>query len=315
MKEERSPIGSCLKTPVLFLVFNRPDTTRRVFEAVREARPERLFVAADGPREGVAGDQEKCRKVREIATSVDWDCEVSTLFRERNLGCRIAVSSAIDWVFEQEEKAIILEDDCLPDPTFFAFCETLLERYREDERIAQIGGDNFQFGRRRGPYSYYFSRYNHIWGWASWRRAWKHYDAAMSLWPEIREGGRLNDWLMDRRLVRYWTYHFEETFRGRIDTWDYPWTFACWVQGALTVLPSVNLVSNIGFGKEGTHTKGMSRIACLKTEPISFPLAHPSCMLRDAGADACTERLVYPSSLLLPALRGKLRRLARWIRR
>ena len=156
-----------LETPVLFLVFNRPDTTAQVFEAIRQAKPPRLYVASDGAREDKEGELEKVKQVREIVSQVDWNCEVKTLFRDKNLGCKIAVSSAIDWFFEQEEMGIILEDDCLPHPTFFRFCQELLERYRDDERIGMISGNNFQFGRKCTDYSYYFSMYSHIWGWAS----------------------------------------------------------------------------------------------------------------------------------------------------
>jgi len=195
--------GLYLKTPVLFLVFNRPDTTRRVFEAIRAARPARLFLVADGPRERQPDDKEKCERVRYIATDIDWDCEVKTLFRKENLGCKNGVSSAIDWFFSHVDEGIILEDDCLPTESFFWFCEELLRRYRNDSRVMQICGSNFLRGWQRNNDSYYFSGYGPIWGWASWRRAWIYYDVDMKLWPEVKEKKILLDICDGKREMFY----------------------------------------------------------------------------------------------------------------
>lgn len=171
--------------PILFIIFNRPETTKAVFHEIRKNQPFQLFVAADGPRREIFEDIENCRKVREIIQLIDWECNVQTLFRDENLGCKIAVSSAIDWFFSQVDEGIILEDDCLPDQSFFPFCQELLEKYRYDAKIMMIGGSNFQFNKNKFEYSYYFSRYFHIWGWASWKRAWQFYDVEMKAWPEI----------------------------------------------------------------------------------------------------------------------------------
>lgn len=298
-----------LTTPILFLIFNRPDTTKGVFEAIRKAKPPKLFVAADGARPDKPGEWEKCQKVRGIAIVVDWDCEVKTLFRDTNLGCKVAVSRAIDWFFQHVEEGIILEDDCLPTQSFFWFCQELLEKYRYDERVMMISGDNFQFGRKRTDYSYYFSRFTHIWGWASWRRAWKHFDVNMKLWPEIRDGGWLNDWLGDKKRVEYWTQIFEKVYKGKIDTWDYQWTFACWVQNGLSILPNVNLVSNIGFGFDAVHTKGQSKFNDMKTEPVVFPLSHPKYILRDSVADAFNDRSMFSTQPFPIRAINKLKRL------
>lgn len=297
-----------LKAPVLFLIFNRPDTTQRVFESIRKAKPARLYVAADGPRPNTIGEAEKCQIVREIATSVDWDCDLHTLFRDKNLGCRVAVSTAIDWFFEHEEDGIILEDDCLPHPTFFRFCEELLNKYRDDQRIMMISGDNFQFGNKRTPYSYYFSRYAHIWGWASWSRAWKHYDVNMRLWPEIRAGRWLHDLFGDRQVVNYWGNIFERVYNSEINTWDYQWTFACLIHNGLVILPNNNLISNIGFDGNATHTGGQSQFANLTTEPMLFSLFHPPYVIRDARADAFVDKIMFRPPFLMRAIL-KLRRL------
>ena len=206
-----------LTTPVLFLVFNRPNTTKKAFESIRESQAPKLFVAADGPRPDKPQEKEKCDQVSTVATNVD--CELYTLFREENLGCKKAVSSAIDWFFEQVDQGIILEDDYVPHQSFFWFCQELLSRYRYDERIMLISGNNFQLGKERTRCSYYFSRFNHIWGWASWRHAWKLYDVDMSLWPKIRDNGLLNDILDQKEQARYWTEIFENVCQGKIDTW------------------------------------------------------------------------------------------------
>lgn len=288
-----------LQTPVLFLVFNRLDTTKQVFEAIRKAQPPRLYVASDGARTNREGEAEKVQGVREyIVNNIDWDCEVKTLFREKNLGCRIAVSTAIDWFFDNEEQGIILEDDCLPHPTFFRYCQDLLKHYKDDERIMAISGDNFQFGKKRGEYSYYFSCYNHCWGWASWRRAWKLYDHDMKNWDNLHEG----DWLLNlgnKNFQKYWKRIFAVAYSQKIDSWAYRWTFSCWIQNGLTILPNVNLISNIGFNQDGTHTiSNNNPLANMTIEEISFSLSHPPFVIRNLKADKYTQENIFQSSLI-----------------
>jgi len=244
-----------LETAVLFLVFNRPDTTKQVFEAIKLAKPPRLYVAADGPRAGKEGEAERVEQVRKIATAVDWPCSVKTLFRQENFGCKNAVRSAIDWFFENEEMGIVLEDDCLPHPFFFEYCEKMLQHYQDDSTVYVVTGDNFQEGIWRGNYSYYFSRFNHVWGWATWRRAWKTYDVSMAFWPEWKKSEGWKRWVPDKVERRYWEKIFDKSYKGLIDTWDYQWTASIWHKGGLTATPNVNLVLNIGFGLDATHTK------------------------------------------------------------
>jgi len=274
-----------LNTAVLFLVFNRPDATAQVFEAIRQARPPRLYVAADGPRVGREGEAGRVAAVREIATAVDWPCEVKTLFRDKNLGCKYAVSGAITWFFEQEKQGIILEDDCLPHPEFFRFCEAMLERYERDERVWMITGNNFQGGRRRGDASYYFSKYSHIWGWATWRRAWSQYDAEIQFWPEWRDS---DDWIAavpDAVERRYWTKILNTEYSGGVDTWDYQWQAVLFRNRGLSVVPNVNLVSNIGFGSSATHTTSeKSPFANLHGEALG-EISHCETVVRNPDAD------------------------------
>lgn len=278
-----------LSTPVVFIIFNRPDTTKRVFEAIRQAKPPQLLVIADGPRQDHPDDFDKCTATRSIINQVDWDCDILTKYSEINLGCKNNVAAGLNWAFDTVEKAIILEDDCLPHPTFFGFCEELLEKYQDDERIMTISGNNFQFGRRRTEESYYFSRYSHIWGWATWRRAWHYYDKEINIWPTIKENDWLNDILQDRKAVDYWGKIFDKVYRGDIDTWDYSWLFSSWSQRGLTILPNVNLISNIGFGTDATHTSKINRFANMKTQLISFPLRHPSFIIQNTIADQFTQ--------------------------
>jgi hypothetical protein len=291
-----------LTTPVVLLVFNRPHTTKQVLKEIRNAKPATLLVIADGPRTDRSGENEKCAAVRAIIEQVDWDCQVLKNYSDTNLGCRKRVASGLDWVFNMVDEAIILEDDCVPHPTFFCFCQELLERYRTDERVMTISGNNFQFGRRRAKYSYYFSRYAHLWGWATWRRVWNCYDVDMKMWPEIRDGAWLLDILGSTRpdirdgqcqfdvrgsirALQYWQNIFEYTYKGRIDTWDYQLVFASWLQNSLHILPNTNLVSNIGFGPEATHTKAVTQCANLPVTAMEYPLYHPQFVIRDGWAD------------------------------
>ena len=208
-----------MKSPLLFLVFNRPKTTRQVFEAIRAERPTKLYVAADGPRQNRQDEPERCEEVRRVATNVDWPCEVKTRFSDHNFGCKAGVSNGINWFFENEEEGVILEDDILPLPSFFAYCDELLERYRHDDRVAMISGCNLISSYYKPNESYFFSRIPHIWGWASWRRAWQHFDISMNTWPVWRDQGGLEYFSAGNKLVNsYWRHKFNEVYNGKIDT-------------------------------------------------------------------------------------------------
>lgn len=289
---------SQLTTPVVFLIFNRPDTTKIVFESIRQAKPKRLFIVADGHRQDRPDEIEKCKDTRAIVEDVDWDCSVIKIYSDINLGCQKRVSSGLNYVFQYVESAIILEDDCLPDPTFFSFCSELLDYYLNDERIMVISGNNFQFGKQRTTDSYYFSLHTHCWGWATWRRAWKYYDEEMSLWKTVRDKHWLKDILHSQYAVSYWEYIFQDTFDNLINSWAYRWLFACWMQNGLTILPNVNLVSNIGFGTEATHTKITSNLANIPVQPVALPLVHPQFMIRDNLSDKLTQKNIFGLSIL-----------------
>ncbi|MCP3981379.1 MAG: glycosyltransferase family 2 protein [bacterium] len=278
-----------VKAPVALVLFNRPDTTRPVFEAIRAARPPKLLLIADGPRPDRPEDAEGCAAARAVVENVDWDCEVLRNYADENLGCGKRPASGIDWVFENVDRAILMEDDCVPHPSFFRYCDELLERYADDERIAQISGHNFQFGNRRGPYSYFFSRHNIcLGGFATWRRAWNHFDFEVRGWPELRDIGWLADFLVDQRGVDHWTPLFDRAHAaaGEADYWDYQWTFACWAQHGISILPNPTLLSNIGFGDHATHTKSSDhKLANLNLEEMTFPMTHPPHVVPHAEAD------------------------------
>jgi len=289
-----------LTTPIALLVFNRPETTARVFSAIREARPACLLVVADGPRDDHYTDVERCDEVRRIVEQVDWPCEVLRNYSEINLGCGVRPASGITWVFEQVEEAIILEDDCLPHPTFFRYCQDLLGKYRDDERIMHIAGNNSSAVSSKGAYSYYFSLFPHCWGWASWRRAWRHFDFDMKHFLEIINEGWLDCILSDRGISKSWQYRFMEAFGpGKKHIWDFQWTFACWINNGLSILPNNNLISNIGFGSAATHTKDVnSKFAFIPISPMKFPLCHPPFVIRDVEADKRTEHDVFGQDLI-----------------
>lgn len=296
-----------LKTPVLFLVFNRLDTTKQVFEAIRQAKPPRLYIAADGARESKKGEEQKTQAVRDyVLSNIDWECEVKTLFRDKNLGCKYAVSGAITWFFQNEEMGIILEDDCLPSQSFFWFCEELLERYKDDERVGMISGDNFQKGIKRGEADYYFSIYNHIWGWASWANRWKIYDANLS---HFNNSNFINDLFEDRKTISYWKEIYKKMKKELINTWDYQWTFALWNNKQLTILPNTNLIKNIGFGVDATHTIGESEFANLKSFEIELK-NHPKEIERNFEADEFTSRLILNKKSFFKRVVDKVKRLA-----
>lgn len=302
-----------LATPVALIMFNRPDATARVFEQIRQARPPKLLVAADGPRHDHPDDSVRCAAARAFIDQVDWPCEVLKKYSDINLGCGENPAKGISWVFDQVEEAIILEDDCIPHPTFFRFCQELLERFRDDERIMHIAGNNSMVVSKKGNSSYYFSLFPHCWGWASWRRAWRSFDFEMRLLPEIVEHGWLETLLQDKRASRYWTKRFKEVDPpGKMNIWDYQWTFACWANNGLSILPNVNLISNIGFDDHATHTRNdEGQVSSWAAEAMPFPLRHPRYMIRDTDADHLTQERIFSQGfvkMFVRAVKNKIRR-------
>jgi len=272
--------------PILFIIFNRPDVTKRVFNAIRAAKPKCLYIAGDGARQSKAGEAELVMETRKIAEQVDWECEVKTLFQEENLGCGKGVSTAISWFFENEEMGIILEDDCLPNKSFFRYCGELLERYKNNDSIGIISGDNFQKGRKWGKSSYYFSDIMNMWGWATWANRWKDFKLDVN---ELNENLVLSE--IDRRfpeafIAGQWKEVYYKMKEHRIDTWDYQFYFSQLAKKRIFIDPNVNLISNIGFGNDATHTVNTQDAnANLSAFEMVFPLLHPDEIAVEHNAD------------------------------
>ena len=276
--------------PVLLLFFNRKDVTLQAFERIRQAKPTKLYLASDGARSSVVGEKEEVEELRSVLLAeIDWDCEVKTLFREENMGCRYAVASAIDWLFEHEERGIILEDDCVANASFFTFVQELLVRYKDDQRVGMIAGHNFM-GENSVSTSYCFSKYAACWGWATWRRAWQHMDLEMTWragkdWKHVlinrgHQGKDYNFWMLQLRVMD----------RQEVSAWDYPWWFSLATQNQLCIFPKVNLITNVGFGENATHTSFNTFF--VPSKELDFPLTHPVYMMPDIGFD----RMFYKKS-------------------
>lgn len=277
-----------LDAPVLYLVFNRIDTVKRTFPEIRKAKPKKLFIAADGPRNKI--EKKNTDAVRDyILKNIDWKCKVKTLFREKNLGCKYAVSSAIDWFFENIESGIILEDDCLASQSFFMFCQELLRKYKDDEKIMQIGGINVEV-ETEIPESYFFTSGFNAWGWATWKRAWKHYDIDMKKWAKFRTW-RIFFLMNSHPLIiklKSWRL-FNLTYKNKIDTWDYQWIFCCMINKALCVIPKVNLITNLGFAGDATHTHNYDKNnKTLRRLEVEFPLVvNNSVVVKKEYVESC----------------------------
>jgi hypothetical protein len=292
-------------TPILFLIFNRPDTAIKVFERIRQIKPSKLYVAADAARVGRPDEAQRCAQTRAIIDRIDWDCELKTLYRTENLGCKMAVSSAITWFFEQEEMGIILEDDCLPDLSFFPYCEELLNKYKDDDRIGHIGANCFLPGIIEDGLSYDFCTMPHIWGWATWRRVWKNYDVNFPYWTEnCRNKEKINNLFNTRREKIYFTSFLSDTLKGNngICTWDTQYLYTLRVQNQLSIYPAINLVKNIGIGDpNAVHTAKKRTITkyVVPASAIQLPLSHPPYIMRNKKLDNVTFKKIFFSYMRL----------------
>ena len=263
------------QTPILFLVFNRPEPTQEVFNVIKKLKPKYLYIACDGPRKGKPEEAKLCQMVQQIVTQIDWDCELKTLFRTQNLGCGLAVSQGINWFFSEVEYGIILEDDCLPSPSFFPYCEELLIRYKEVQKVMMISGFN-QNKIWESPYSYFFAYFGSIWGWATWRSSWEKYDYDMSSFDEDHIYGVLKDKIcMPETYIETRINLLKKVRDKEIDTWDFQWSYARFINQGLSIVPRHNAISNIGFGEEATHTKNSAdKMSKFPLYEIKFPMNH-----------------------------------------
>ena len=284
-----------LNTPVLFLIFNRLSTTKDVLRSIKDVKPSKLYIASDGPRLYKEDESIKVDLVRKyVLSEINWECEVKTLFRKENLGCKYAVSSAITWFFDNEEQGIILEDDCMPSQSFFWYCEELLNKYKHDFRVWHISGNNFQKIDTKDNFSYHFSKFVHIWGWACWADRWAKYDVEMKSYKHSDFLGIFKNIIDDPSESRYWSNIFQKVSKGKIDTWDYQWVYTSWRNHGLSVAPNVNLVSNIGFGEDATHTRDSdSEQANIYASDLVLPLKHPNQIVRNVHADLFTAKNIF----------------------
>jgi hypothetical protein len=290
--------GNLFETPILFLIFNRPDTTRQVFERIKQIKPKYFYIACDGPRSNKADETEIVRATRDwVIENITWDCEYKTLFRDTNLGCGRSVSSSISWFFQNVEMGIILEDDCLPDISFFTYCQELLILYKHDQRVSSICAPNMLGDIYKSSYSYSFSNYCLVWGWATWRRAWLQYDFKLSNWPEIKKTDFLKKINNTFFFKIYWNYIFNLCYEGKINTWDYQWIYASWQQSGLSIIPSVNLIRNIGIGNNSTHHVD-EYFSKFSEQQLLFPLIHPTKIQKTINLDILLTEKIFTTTKL-----------------
>ena len=277
------------ETPVVLFVFNRPAFTQQVIDVLAQLRPTKLFVVADGPRTAIQTDILLCAQTRAIIETVNWPCNIYKKYADSNIGCRQSIPSGLDFVFTHVDECIILEDDCVPDLSFFAFCTEMLMRYQDNQSIMTISGHRTDGPNEFDSESYFFSKYPNIWGWATWKNRWEMYDLEMKSWPNLRETRWLNSILPTVEAQQYWTRIFNKMEEG-LNTWDYAWVYASWLHHGLTVRPKINMIANIGFGLDATHTtqnEGLPNFS--STSAMEFPLSHPACVEIDEEADSRIE--------------------------
>lgn len=289
-------------TPVLLIIFNRKDNTQKVFDQIKKVKPKHFFIAADGPRTNRPDDAQKCAETRQIIEQIDWECELKTLFRDENRGCGYGPAEAITWFFEHVEEGIILEDDCLPSLSFFPFCETLLKKYKADTSVFMISGTNPLSRWKQNEKSYFLSKMGGSWGWATWKRAWQYFDHDMKEWHQPDILNILENKIKNRKILTYLIKEFEIYSHNdrKKDVWDYQWFFARIMQGSTSVVPTLNLISNIGFGEDATHTKELDkRLIKTKVYELEFPLKHPEFKIESLFDWIVSEKFInpYPKSI------------------
>lgn len=300
-----------VKTPVAIIIFNRYDNAIQVFQKVKKMQPSDFFVIADGPRQNKVGEKEKCEEARSIVNLVDWPCTVHKIFSDENMGCAKRVTSGLNEVFKTVETAIIFEDDCIPSESFFPFCDELLERYKDNEKIMLISGNNKTLTNKTVDESYFFSKQVLIWGWATWRRAWQNMDLQMSAWPKLKKEKLVNTLYKKSSWRYYWRSSFDYVYKGRTNSWAFPWVLSVWNANGLSVIPKVNLIRNVGFSEDATHTSGKSIFEKLDYSELDFPLSHPEKIERNEKMDSLemkgriidSKQLPFPLNMIASKLK------------
>ena len=282
--------------PVLLVFYRRPDTTKRVFEAIRAARPTKLFLATSAPNPDRPVDKELCNATREVVANIDWPCEVYRDYREERIDADHGVPTAVSWMFEHVDRGIILEDDCVPNISFFNFCEELLEKYKGDRRVMSISGSNFQDGNFRGNASYYFSNYAMTWGWATWKRAWDLYDPNLKKFPDFVQHNSIAKIVQNKKEQAYWVTFFNKLYTKKFAFWDTTWIFAVMSNGGLSISSNYNLIQNIGFGSSATHTKEDTGLS-LQLQDVHH-IIHPDHVEADQAADTYFYKKLHSPSFM-----------------
>ena len=298
-----------MKTSIVLFIYKRDNNFDQVIGAIRRHNPSTIFIVADGPKN--INELSQINNTRALLESlIDWPCKIHKNYASYNLGLRERFRTGIDWVFTHTDKAIFIEDDCIPDPVFFSFCDELLVKYKDDQKILSISGNNFQPSNNRVKESYYFSRYPHVWGWATWKRVWDHYDSNIRDWPKLKQSGWLSNVYPDRYFIRkFWTYIFDRLYTGKINTWDYQLTYLSLKLGGFNIIPNVNLVKNVGYGEDATNIKKKNKTINIPTNRINLPLTHPKKITYADRQDIYIEELVYLNligkvSLLIKSILG-----------
>lgn len=303
--------------PILFIIFNRPDYAQVVFNEIKKIKPKKLYIAADGPRKCNENDLINCSKTREIINQINWECEVKTLIRQENLGCKISVSSAITWFFKNELSGIILEDDCLPEQSFFWFCEELLEKYKNNKKVMMISGTSHLFNKAKFKESYFFTNFFGIWGWATWRRAWDLYDINMGGWEDYKKNQKLLNIYKDQSFTNFIESMCQNAYEGLVNTWDIQWFFSCLKNEGYSIMPKFNLISNIGV--LGTHSDNQTNTQFLPTKPINLKkVVHPQEVILDSHLNSVIYKNIlegYPISKIKKILLLNIKFLKKIIKR
>ncbi len=287
-----------LNTPILFLTYKRFETSEKVFESIKNAKPKKLYFVSNAPKKNDKVELEKVQKVRSLLNEVNWDCDVVTLFRDEYLDVKESITFSIDWFFEHEEKGIILEDDCVPSQTFYPFCQELLDYYQNDENVYSIGGCCFLEDKNLLNNEYRFSRHTYIWGWATWKRAWLKYDVKMTNWPEFKKSKNYKSIFKNFIICSYWTNIFNMVYENQIKTWDYQWVYSIWLNNGISIIPNRNLVSNIGFGIDSNFTHDKKSIESnIKTSDFDLPLKHITSKIENHNELKFVEQYIYKISL------------------
>lgn len=296
-----------LSTPILLIVFNRLNTAQSVLNQIRLVKPRKLYIASDGARRSRDGEDANIKNIRKyILESIDWDCKVETLFQDNNLGCKVGVSTAIDWFFNNEESGIILEDDVIPSVSFFYYCEELLEKYKNEESIGMISGSNYFFEERVSDDDYYFSMFPFIWGWATWRRVWDKYDSSMKDLDKKRLLKIIRNIFTTKECINYYYDSIIATYNNKINTWDYQLAYLMFCNAYYNICPTKNMISNIGFGSDATHTKHDSIHNNMQRYEINFPIRHPQKINRGLGADINFENRAFKKNIFKSILKRLL---------